>query len=399
MLPNEMRSPLRLLLVSLAVLVLVSGCASLHKDTDLPIAESEVETIHAIVSAKEDAIKNGDIERFMALLDANKPEYLSEQKHWLQYYKSAVVSDYQLKISDIARRDPEKYVATLTQQYRYGPKKKERKCRFNQTFVKTQQGWKDSDLEFKQMETDHFVLMAMDTVSESTIAKIAKDAAAAFRIVDQIYGETPRDKTVIKIYNDPALVRELTKITADRVMYGWYEYPESIKLVARKESQYSYVRSVAHELMHKTSLTTARNQCPWFAEGLAVYFGTFPAIGGTYIDKGWVNSSEMVNSIDWLESQNPESLNGRDKIGRFYGTSGMVIKHIEAVYGKGQTRKIVQALGTHPQKKEGFEYAKHNKLYTEQLHDSIQEVLGVDPHLFNQRWMEWIQAQSDRASN
>ena len=162
-------------------------------------------------------------------------------------------------------------------------------------------------------------------------------------------------------------MRELTKVSAERTMYGWYEYPESIKIAVRKSNRYSYTRTLAHELMHKTSLSKARNQCPWFAEGLAVYFGTFQA-------------------LEYITERSEES--------RFYGTSGMVVKHIEACYGRGKSKDLVAALSRYPQTDEGFEYQKHNALYTRQLHEAIQATLGVDSATFNDRWLAWIKTQN-----
>ena len=270
----------------LALSLLVTSCASFHKKGDLPIVDKDVKAIYAIVTAKEDAIRRGDMQRYLDLLDKTNTAYVVEQQHWLQYFVGADVHDFRLEIEDIAKREDNTYVAIITQQYKYGPKRVVRKCRFNQKFIYSAKGWKDADMEFRERETDHFILKAVDAVSEQKINKIADDAEEAWQIVREAYGVVPPDKTEIKVYNDPALVREITKVSADRVMYGWYEYPESIKLVVKKKRRYSYIRTIAHELMHKTSLSQARNQCPWFAEGLAVYFGTFQALGGTYSDKG-----------------------------------------------------------------------------------------------------------------
>ena len=380
----------------LSLFLFTANCTSIDKKGDLPLAENERQAIYTIIAEKEDAIRRGDMNRFLSLLNSQLPEYVIEQQHWLQYFENADVHDFRLEPDDIARRDENTHVVKLTQRYLYGAEKTKRKCEFNQKFVQTSQGWKDSDLEFKEKRTEHFVLKAMETVNDYQIEKIAEDAETAFRLVQQAYGDMPQNITVIKIYDDPFLVRELTKVSSERKMYGWYEYPEAIKVTARKTRRYSYARTLAHELMHKTSLSQARNQCPWFAEGLAVYFGTFQALGGTYIDKGWLTTDEHVHSIGWLEKQNPENLTGRSNVLRFYGTSGMVIKHIETYYGKGKSREIVTYLRRFPQTDEGFEYRQHNALYTENLSKAIEATLGVESDTFNDRWLEWVEKQAQR---
>jgi hypothetical protein len=379
---------------SLSFLLFIANCATIHRGSDLPLVENEQQAVFDLIAQKEDAIRCGDMDRFQSLLNHQMPEYVIEQQHWLQYYRNADVSDFQLKPVDIARRDAGTYIVSVRQQYLIGEDKTKRECRFNQKYIRTSLGWKDSDLEFREKNTAHFHLMAVETVSDSKIETIAKNAETAFRLVQQAYGDIPQDSTIIKIYDDPYLVRELTKVSAERKMYGWYEYPESIKITARKSNHYSYTRTLAHELMHKTSLAKARNQSPWFAEGLAVYFGTFQALGGTYIDRGWLTSREHVHPISWLEEKNPETLTERIEISRFYGTSGMVIKYIETCYGKGKSRDIVAALSRFPQTDEGFEFQKHNALYTRQLHEAIKATLKVDSGTFNDNWLEWINKQN-----
>jgi hypothetical protein len=384
-------------LLSVLLSVLIASCASIHHDGDRPVVNNEIHAIQTLLAEKQDAARCGDMDRFLAVLDPADTTYVVEQEHWLQYFRSADVHDFTLEMEDIAKRDDNTYVAAVVQRYAYGPEQEKRQCRFNQTYVLTTGGWKDADLEFQETETDHFVLRAVDGVSDRQKDKIAADAEEAYTMVKRAYGSAPRDKTVIKIYKDPALVRDLTKVSAERLMYGWYEYPESIKMVARRKPRYSYARLIAHELMHKTSLSQAANQCPWFAEGLAVYFGTFQALGGTYSDKGWINSSEYLHTIDWLERQNPENLDGWNTIIRYYGTSGMVVHYIEDEYGQGRAREIVARLGRFPHDSEGFEYEKHNALYSAQLFQAIEEVLNVDREAFNDRWMNWIKGQIGKA--
>ena len=72
----------------------------------------------------------------------------------------------------------------------------------------------------------------------------------------------------------------------------------------------------------------------------------------------------------------------------------MVVKYMYEEFGNDKIKLILEELAKYPQRTEGFEYERHEKLHREQLYTALKRVLGVNMDEFNSRWMEWISKQS-----
>ncbi len=378
--------------ILLFLLISFTGCVSLHNKNDLAPVNSEVEAIHRLVLEKKKAVLDKDLDSFLKQIDSSDKEFYIEQKRWFQYYQSTDASDYDLKITDISKRDLNTYVATLTQSYTLGPQKMYKNSTFNKKYVHIQGGWKDGDLEFQQVNTEHFTIKAVMGIDEEIMKRIAAMAEAGFEKVTAAYGEGTTDKTVIKIYDSQTVIRDQTRIGGLDKFFGWYEYPESIKLCINGNIQRIGEATLPHELVHKITLSKSSNLCQWFAEGLAKYFGDFCMEGKTSIEKGWVHRKDHIKSLKWIEDQNLEQIKDQRAINQFYSIAGMMIKHIEESYGKGKSKAIVDALSKFPQRgEEGFEFEKHNQLFIEYLNQAMEEVLKVDKNTFDKKWMAWME--------
>lgn len=379
------------------LITLLVGCASIHQKTDLPVDSLESESIVALVNKKELAVNSNQLKFFMEQIDTDNKEYFIEQIRWFQYYQNASVSNYVLEIEDIAKRNSDTYAAVVKQSYDYGLKKKIRKISYTGKFVRKDNGWKDSDLEFKVLETDHFIFKATTGIGKKRLDRIASQAEKAYAKVVTAYGEGTVDKTVVKLYGSK-IIRDLTIVSSERsFMSGWYEYPESIKIFVDKTKVRDLTKTFAHELVHKITLSTSTNLCAWFAEGLAMYYGSFNIYGKTYIGMGWLPRFKHYRSIKWLEKQDYGKLDGWKELGPVYGIAGMVILFIEDSFGKGRSIEILKALKKYPQRgNEGFEHKIHNAQYVEYLNQAIMEVLGMDMQTFDDKWQAWIRDYNEK---
>ena len=101
----------------LSFFLFIANCATIHKDGDLPLVENEQQAVFALVAQKEDAIRHGDMNRFLSLLNRKMPEYVIEQQHWLQYYQNADVAQLRLEPVDIAKRDANTYIVTTLSRF------------------------------------------------------------------------------------------------------------------------------------------------------------------------------------------------------------------------------------------------------------------------------------------
>ena len=374
------------------LLMLLGGCATLHQRGDLPVKNVEADAIIKLIEEKERAVNSKELGTFLEQIDQNNKEYYIEQKRWFEYYQSATASNYKLELVDIAKRDFDTYVTEVVQSYIYGPKRENRKASFHLKFVRTENGWKDSDLEFVEFESERFVIKGMKSIDPKAQMRIGQEAEDAYEKVVSLYGSEIDDKTVIKLYDDTHLIRELTKVSLERIrIVGWYEYQESIKLFVDRANSKDLTALIAHELVHKQTLSQSNNLCAWFAEGLAMYFGNFNVWGQTYIEKGWLPKDKHIRSIKWLEKQDFEKLNEWQEIVLCYGISGMIVMHIEDEYGQGKSTEILNALKKYPQADGvGFDFNKHNEIRVGYLNQAIEEVLQIDIDAFDQRWMAWM---------
>lgn len=388
------------LLLTLLIPLVITGCSTLHQKGDLSLVDSEVASVLKVIKSKEYAVNTYDYEMFMAQIDAGNREYHIEQKRWFQYFRYLKGSSYTLMVNDIAKRDMDTYVAAITQSYAYGPDLRKNSVQYYGTYVNSESGWKDSDIEFVELKTEHFIIRGMPGISPRHMRRIAKEAEVAYQKVVSVYGHGTDNMTVIKLYDDAKLLMECTKSGFERdSIGGWYEFPESIKIYVDVKSPTNLTTTIAHELVHKLTLSTSTNLCAWFAEGLAVYYGNFTVWKETYIGRGSVPKEDHIRSIRWLEKQDYESLRSWEEVGTCYAMAGMVIKHIEEIYGPGKSKAILDALRGFPQRgDEGFEFAKHNSTYVTYLNKAIEKELGTDMVTFDKNWMEWMKNYEESVS-
>ncbi|MDP3176526.1 MAG: hypothetical protein Q8M76_01400, partial [Spirochaetaceae bacterium] len=237
-----------------------------------PAAEAAV---RSAVAERERAIIEKDKNLFMSLLAPGDEEYLLEQSRWFDYRLSADVNEFRLEVEGVEASAPGELRATLRQSYLIGPGRERRDVRYIQVYCFSEGGWKDADLAFDRIETAHFSVRSAippgETAGErssraSRSEKAARDAESAWAVVARAWGTEPVGRATVKLFVDRELLRQNSKITIGRLFNGWGEPGESIKLYLRPEASRSYVSVIAHELMHKTTLAIARNQCSWFAE-------------------------------------------------------------------------------------------------------------------------------------
>ncbi len=366
------------------------GCVSIHLQSDLPVSEDEAAKIATVVSRRSEAIVNRDETLFIDLLDPEDTEYVAEQTSWFSSCLSAGITDFKLAVSDIAKRDENTFVVRLQQRYTFGVPEKTRKITFNETIIRSDDGFKFSDLELQECKTDHFIVRSTLGIHPARLIRIGREAEVAYDRILSAYGDAPDDVTIIKVYDDADLMNERTAPGIVReYVGGWYAYPEAIKIYIPKSGFIDTSVAVAHELVHKVTLTTTENLCVWFAEGLAVYFGDFFVWGGrTYVEHQILSVKDHVKPVKWIEAQDFSTLRGEKRTNLAYALAGMIVKHIEETYGKGKSKAIVDKLVEYPENgSQNRNTDSRNKIL---LHRAIKEILGVDMETFNEEWLRWI---------
>ncbi|TFG83902.1 MAG: hypothetical protein E4H20_04495 [Spirochaetales bacterium] len=356
-------------------------------------AQAERVAITEAVGSYRQAFAEGDKALYLSLLFPGDAEFRLEQSRWFDYRLAARIEELAVSIESMEKLSPEEYAVVLHQSYLIGEEREPREVRFTRLYRRSGESWLDADLAFGVYESEHFMMRYQDTAALADVERVARDAEAAWRIVNSGYGAAPFEKTVVKLFVDRELLRQNSKITIGRLFNGWGEPGESIKLWLRPDPAYSFRSLLAHELVHKVTLTESANLCSWFAEGLANQYGSFPAYGNSMLGSGVHSPADYELSIGWLENFDPEAVDNDEDWWLYGGMAGVVVEFMASRYGHDAPRRIVQALKAWPQEREGYVWSIHDAMLRGYLAAAIEQVLDLDMAQFDAAWLAWIGAK------
>lgn len=354
-----------------------------------------------------------DRRAFLELLAPGDAEFLLERERWFDYRAGAELQDYRLELEAawlpagagpgaLGATAGEELHAVLRQSYRIGPGREERRVAFVDRYRREAGGWLHAGLASAEIPTAHFLVLyalppealgegaAERELRLARASRVAAQAERAYAIVTASYGEAPEGRTTLKLYPDRELLRQDSKITIARPFNGWAEPGESIKLWLNPDPARDFAAIVAHELVHKTTLTQARNQCSWFAEGLANSLGSFEAMGGNYLDGGFHKREDYARSLSWLEGIDPESVPDDATWWLYGGMAGALVDFIREEWGNEAPRRLVEALAARRRPEAAYVYALVDAAYREDLRAALAEVLGLDWAGLEERWLAWL---------
>ncbi|MBU0926358.1 MAG: hypothetical protein KKA67_01280 [Spirochaetes bacterium] len=351
--------------------------------------------VEAAVAARAAAISSGDKALYMSLLVPDDPEFTLEQSRWFDYRLSATISGFELRVESLEKLGEDEYVAAIRQSYRIGEPGEPgepREVAYTERYRRVNGAWLDADLYLKAKESDHFVLKYQASVEDKSAAAILEQAESAWYSVRRAYGDAPAGKTTLKAFSDRELLRQNSKITIGRLFSGWAEPGESIKMWVRPDPKYAYKPTLAHELVHKLTLSVAPNQCSWLAEGLANYYGNFAAQDWDYLSSGYHKPSDYDRSVAWLAGIDSQLIADDAEWALYGGMAGTVVRFMAERYGKETPRAVVKALsaGASPVRG-GYVYAIHDAAWREDLAAAILTVLGIGMDRFDADWRAWIE--------
>lgn len=357
---------------------LFQGCA-LGSDYEKEISK--------LIETKKAAIKEKDIEKYMSTIDSSNKQFYNEQRRWINNVANNNIEEYSLELLKMETIDDISVRATLNQKYKY--KNKNYDITYDEKYIKTSDGWKDSDILFQVKETDHFIVKYMK--DDTNLDKVITAAEKAYAKITKRYGREPETKTVIKIYSDRELLRQSVDLTIEWQFTGWYEMNEALKVFSGRELGYSYIGLISHELIHRITMEDSNNNIPyWFAEGLAMYFANFHENGGDHLEKGWYTKKDLKLPIKKLEQMDIETMSDNYDIGRYYGVSGIMIKYIDLKYGRENLMEIIHELGKHPYS-ENIKNQNFDKENQQKLREAVKNVLGKDLDTISNDWIKWIE--------
>ncbi len=358
-----------------------------EKGRTLP-SEKEKKTLEKVINDQLSAIQNMDLDLYLKTLDTSKKEYISEKKAWFRDIIINNIDDFSIEVLEITKGEEGVLLAEIRQSYTFNGN--EYSVSFLNKYIKKDDKWVDSDLNFEMIETEHFTIEYLE--SQKEIAEVVAQASeSGYTLIKNRIHKEPKDKTVIKIYNDLELLRQSVKLSFAWQFAGWYEFSESIKMgmpeirsISASDLKRSRERVIAHELTHKITIGEANNNLPyWFAEGLATYFTDY-----YNWDVNRFKNSGSLWTINELENENLETMTDNAKIRKYYFSSGAITCFIAREYGEEKLSEIVEELGKYDYV-EGTGGEKDNTS-VERFHEVIPKVLGVTIEELDKKWLKAI---------
>lgn len=366
-----------LLIFMLTMSIFLISCGS---------ADNYQAEIAEVVKTKIEGVKEKDAEKYLGTVDKGNSSYYREQMRWIQDIQANNIENYNLEIVKMELVDENNAVVTLKQTYKY--KYKNYEVQYDARYVKTEDGWKDSDVNFSTKETEHFIVKYME--GDQNLDKVINEAEKAIDIISGRYGRSPKEKILIKVYKDRELLRQCTKLSIEWQFTGWFEIGEGLKVFSGRETEYNYESLFAHELTHKLTMEDSNNNMPyWFAEGLAMYYANFPDRGGNPIELGRYDVKDFNISIERLEKMNLEVMTANYDIGRYYGVSGMIIEYIAENYGEEKVVEVIEKLGEYPFN-DNLDSESYDKENQQKLREVIQDVMGKSLDEISVEWLAWL---------
>ena len=391
--------------IILFVLLITNSCVTMPDIPDLPENPvTDEDFVRSGIVTKAKAILERDKEKFLATLDRSNTEFYDEQRLWFDDYLGTKIDGFTLKIKSIRKIDESTCIASLHQEYYYieriknGVRKSRRITDYNEKYIKNDKGWLDSGLYFFEKKTDNFFIMLPGEIDDPEILnKVAEEAEEAYKRVVKSYGQEIDEICVLKFYNNRELLRQETRISRSGKLDGWYGHSGGlIKVYLPKDKSDSRIPTLSHELIHKITISITTNLTDWFAEGLAVYYGSYAGTDDTYLSEEKCTLKEITKPISWLDSRYTYKMTDDNETKIYYAMSGMVVKYMVEEYGDDKVKEMVEGLSEYPGGDGYRTRSEYEKTMSRYMHKEIKKVMGVDRETFNKKWLEWIKKQGKK---
>jgi hypothetical protein len=234
-----------------------------------------------LVAAMASAVIDGDLERYLDLVDLSDPVFAIEHTRWVEDWAGRdPATTYSLSLAGVAV-DGDSAVGLLTVEWSTDPIPSDNPTRlasFAARFTRGTDGWRYAGEDWTSTQTERFIVRVAPGL-EAAGQAIADDLPGIYADVTAALGYEPAGSLEIKLYADsPSLVANTLLSLPD--IAGWNEPGEALKLVNRSDGP-SLAPTIAHELTHFLGFDragTQRSRMPWWLdEGIATYVGSHVA--------------------------------------------------------------------------------------------------------------------------
>lgn len=351
------------------------------------------EAIEAVIAIQQDSVRAKDSGLYLSTIDGSNETYRNEATYFAQRLAYADISDFKMELLGIDLEDDEHAIAEIQQSYRLNDRLNT--VTYRERFVKSGASWLDHDVAFEEKEVGVLKVFYMPEVGnpEGFIDLIEKSLVN----IDETFPDSLAENVEIKLYSDRELLRQKTDLGIAWLFTGWAEEGHAIKAFTGREPEYNYESLFTHELIHKLTISVSKGNMPiWFAEGLAIHYGTFKVNGTTYMEDGTVSMDDIKISVRELSETHLERLTEQTDILTYYATAGMVIRYLAETYGDDQVFALYQALGNYPFNDIASDpaWGQHSD---ERLRAVLQDILNLDMTELSEGYLQWIELQTEGA--
>jgi len=399
----------RVIIIGLTIVLLIStisgvtGCSKrdgkgkgiTETDSSLPVGLTSEEqavymAIEEVIATQEESVREKDSALYLSTIDSSNATYLMEATYFAHRLAYANLSDFNMNLLGISIEGDGSCIAEIQQSYRMHNQLNT--VTYRERFIKSGASWLDHDVAFEEKEVGVIKVFYMPEVGNPAgfIELIEKSLVN----LEETFHNSLTENVEIKLYSDRELLRQKTDLGIAWLFTGWAEEGHAIKAFTGREPEYNYEALFTHELIHKLTISVSRGNMPiWFAEGLAVHYGTFKVNGSTYMEDGTVSMDDIKISVLELSETHLERLTEQTDILTYYATAGMVVRYLAETYGDDQVFALYQALGNYPFNDIAVDPAweQHSD---ERLRAVLQDILNLNITELSEGYLEWINLQS-----
>jgi hypothetical protein len=375
-------------LIHIFILLLMSGISQqiwLAKAYAETAARPDVDEkiVRELIKQKEQAVNQKKWQSYLSVLHPAKKMYIQEQKRWFQDAAQYIdAGSFRLKVLSVVRLQKDQMCAWVHQSYTKNGRMYA--VKFPLLFLRTNRGWKDADLAFKQLSSDYITVYYSDSSLQDQ-AHIALDTLnKAVYVFKQRFDWSPV-RIEVKLYHDPELFRQSVKPSLPSWAGGWHEAGESIKFIGGLPGPGVFASGLVHELTHQmVSELTNDNAAYWLQEGAAMYYEVHLLPGlhdGHSLE--WETKKKM--SVSELEQTNLEQLSPREAA-RYYQTCYRLFSYLMETYGEKQMQKVFSVLRNSPAV--DLDSSQKLQLLNRRTGEAVRLVLGISMEELDRNWKE-----------
>ena len=396
---------MKLTAIILTILLLFTACAAPAANTAQTTAAQTSETASAMsamptesltdveaasivqqsLDTKLKAIEENDLALYLCTITAQDAYFYNEQRRWFDEMTDPGIKDLSFEIVEVQVLDSENIAATINQKhYYYEPFDFE-----YELLYRLEDGeWKDCGYNFLVKEYDLFTLKYQP--GEERVDEFAALIEKSYGTITSQFDMRIDSHIEIKMFHDRELLRQTTIPTIRRQFTGWGEANESLKFYSGFPVIDRYYSVFLHEFTHHVTLKMCNNNLPaWFAEGLAVSYGTYVARNGNSLENEEIDKEAIKVDIPWLEDFDAVGETDQALIDSWYYGSGMFVEFLRDTYGEQAMTDMLYKAGEKPYNENIF-----NEQYEEQNRETLLEVfdsvLGKTPEELTSEYFQWL---------